>query len=793
MRSAIIFRGIVSTMLSFFLFSNVAPAQGRIEIAGRVVDANGSAIAGAEISVGAVSGSVRRTLETDSDGGFRVSDLAVGRYTVTAKARGFATAAVVSDGSAPLTVELQAASIAEIVSVTSSYLAGTAEALEQTAGAVQTIGRNELERARIFDFSEALRKIPGVVARDEEGFGLRPNIGIRGTNPTRSSKVLLLEDGIPLAYAPYGDNASYYHPPIERFESVEVQKGSGQIVYGPVTVAGLVNYITPNPPEKTSLSVKLVGGNRDFLSGNAMFGGTWGRTGLIVNVNRKQGAGSRENVRSGLTDLSSKVVRTLNAANVLTGKFSVFAEDSQVTYSGLTEAEYRADPRQNPFGNDRFSGRRVGFSLQHVAVLTSNLDLTTNFYSNSFSRDWWRQSSNSVQRPNRLNLDPDCRSMADLYTTCGNEGRLRDYANWGIEPKLAARFKTGKLRNDLAAGFRFTRENQDRLQINGDLPSSRDGAIVESNVRRNQAVSAFAQNRIVFGDLAVSAGVRLETIGFERLNRLNQATGRTAMTEIIPGIGAVYNLFRNTSVFAGLHRGFAPPRTEDIISNTGGVVEIDAERSWNYEIGFRSRPMRAVALEATYFRTDYENQIVPASVVGGVGSAFTNGGRTRHQGFEISGRIDSSKIFGTAYNLYLQGSSTILSTAEFRGVRFSSVAGFSSVSVSGNRLPYAPRTTSNLSLGYSFKNLDGFVETNFIGRQFADDLNSVDPVANGQRGALAAQTYVNATLNYRVEKLRSVFFLTVKNILDRTFVVDRSRGMLPSSGRLVQTGIRISF
>ncbi len=90
----------------------------------------------------------------------------------------------------------------------------------------------------MFNFSEALRKVSGVNVRDEEGFGLRPNIGIRGTNPTRSTKILLLEDGVPLAYAPYGDNASYYHPPVERFESIEILKGAGQIEYGPVTVAG---------------------------------------------------------------------------------------------------------------------------------------------------------------------------------------------------------------------------------------------------------------------------------------------------------------------------------------------------------------------------------------------------------------------------------------------------------------------------------------------------------------------------------------------------------------------------
>jgi Fe(3+) dicitrate transport protein len=121
------------------------------------------------------------------------------------------------------------------------------------------------------------------------------------------------------------------------------------------------------------------------------------------------------------------------------------------------------------------------------------------------------------------------------------------------------------------------------------------------------------------------------------------------------------------------------------------------------------------------------------------------------------------------------------------------VSGFGTVPVAGNRLPYAPKTTLNASVGVTYGILDAFIENNFIGRQFSDDLNTTDPSPNGQRGAIQAQTYWNATANFRIEKLRTVFFATVKNIFDRTFVVDRSRGILPSAPRLLQTGFKITF
>jgi Fe(3+) dicitrate transport protein len=223
------------------------------------------------------------------------------------------------------------------------------------------------------------------------------------------------------------------------------------------------------------------------------------------------------------------------------------------------------------------------------------------------------------------------------------------------------------------------------------------------------------------------------------------------------------------------------------------VVDLQPERSWNYEVGVRTRPINGLSLESTFFRTDYENQVVPASLAGGIGATLTNGGQTLHQGFEFSGQIDSANLFKTSYNVYFRTAYTFLETAEFRGVRFSQIPGFTNVSVAENRLPYAPKNLLTASIGYAYRNFDASVESNYISRQFSDDLNTVNPSPNGQRGAIQAQTFWNATANYRVEKWKTVFFVTAKNIFDRTFIVDRSRGVFTSTPRLLQTGVKISF
>jgi len=784
---------IISTAIFFSLYTCIFAQT----FSGIVKDSKGAVIVNAEVSVIELGKQGRFLTQTNRSGKFELDLPAKGVIKVYARATNFKNRFLTVDLSETsfLEIVLEPQNIAEVVSVTSSFLAGSPENLERTPGAIQTIGKNDLETARVFNFAEALRKVAGVSIRNEEGFGLRPNISIRGSNPTRSRKVLLLEDGIPLSYAPYGDNSSYYHPPIERFESVEVLKGSGQIEYGPVTVAGVVNYITPNPAEKRTFSLKTIGGNRDYFNGSAGFSDTFGNTGVILNYTRKQGEGSRENLRSGVNDFSAKVIQTINSSNVLTLKYSHFDESSQLTYSGLTEAEFAADPRQNLFLNDDLEFFREGVSAAHTAVLTPNASLTTNFYTSYFSRDWWRQSSNSGQRPNRLNSDPDCLSIADLSTTCGNQGTPRDFRTFGFEPRFNVQFNVGDVRNDLNTGFRVHYETQNRRKWNGFTPNAREegSEITERNLRNSIAFSTFIQNRFIWKDLSFTPGLRVENVRYERSNLLNGANAKTELTQLIPGFGIAYNAFGNTTLFAGVHRGFAPPSTSDILTNSGGVVDLDAELSWNYEVGIRTRPLEGVSIDATFFRNDYENQIVSASVAGGSGSTRTNGGETLQQGFEFNSRFASSQIFKTDYNIYFQTAYTFLADAEFQSVRFSGVNGFGDVSITGNRLPYAPKHLATSSLGFSYRDFNGFIENVFVGSQFTDDLNTVNAIPNGQRGLIGSQMYFNATANYKIEKLNSTFFVTTKNIFDRLFIVDRTRGIYPSSPRLIQFGWKWNF
>lgn len=671
--------------------------------------------------------------------------------------------------------------------------------LETIPGSAVVLSADVLEESRVFTVNEALRKVPGVFARDEEGFGLRPNLGIRGLNPTRSSKVLLLEDGIPIAYAPYGDNASYYHPPVERFDHIEVLKGSGQILFGPQTVGGVINYITPAVPPEAAGKLVASLGDYDFRELHGSYGDSFGDTGFIAHGTYKETDGARENMHFRVADVNLKVVHELSEQQALTFRGSYYDESSQVTYSGLTLAEWEADPHQNPFADDHMYASRFGTSLTHRYELSPAVTFTTNLYYTDFSRDWWRQSSNSSQRPNDKS-DPDCGGMGNLDSTCGNEGRLRDYWTAGLEPRVTAQHGLFGVDSVAEGGVRYHYEDQHRIQANGDFPWSRSpGSSVNAGIKENsdrhvEAMSAFVQNQFDFGRWTLTPGLRFEHVDYERIDNLTGAAGTSTVAEWIPGLGGTFEITDETVLFAGVHRGFAPPGVADIVTSSGGSVDLDAELSWNYELGVRGSVRDGLSYEATLFRMDFENQIVPASVAGGSGATLTSAGETLQQGLELGGQVVSSGFVDWPVEVFAYAAYTWLADAEYEGTRFSNVPGNSAVSVTGNRLPYAPEHLFSGTIGARMPfGLEVGLEAVYTSAAFTDDLNTEAVTADGQRGEIPGYTVWNLTANYTLQACDCTLFAAAKNLTDELYVADMSRGLIPGMPRLVQAGIEVKF
>ncbi|MCI0530497.1 MAG: TonB-dependent receptor, partial [candidate division Zixibacteria bacterium] len=350
---------------------------------------------------------------------------------------------------------------------------------------------------------------------------------------------------------------------------------------------------------------------------------------------------------------------------------------------------------------------------------------------------------------------------------------MRNYWVYGVEPRLNLHASFLGLKHKTDFGFRLHYEIQDR-QARQNLSSStaRSGTLIEDNGRFTEAMAFFLQDQfpLLTKNLTVTTGVRLEHVNYERTNRLYEGgtgvTGKTDLTELIPGLGINYSPNSKWTWFAGLHRGFAPPRTEDAIDNSGSPVELEAELSWNYELGMRSEPVSGLNLEFTFFRMDFENQIIAHSVAAGSTGPLTNAGQTLHQGGEFATTLDFGKLFNIWQALKSDFSYTYLLVARFEGTRYSTLTGSALLPgeaeqfpVSGNRLTYAPEHVLSAGLEFTHQEeLDLRLEALYISQQFTDDRNTVTPIPNGRRGLISDYTVFNASANYHWRTMKSTVF-----------------------------------
>ncbi|MDP3872919.1 MAG: TonB-dependent receptor [Methyloversatilis sp.] len=686
--------------------------------------------------------------------------------------------------------------------------------LEHIPGSTSVLDTEQLEAQRPFSIKEALRTVPGVHVVDEDSFGLGLNIGIRGLNPRRTSRTLLLEDGMPLFLAPYGDPSAHYSTPIDRVERIEVVKGSGQVLYGPQTIGGMINFVTkPIPKQGIAGSVSATWGNNDYqgLHANVGVGGEMG--GVMLDVIEKKGDGVRKNHDFDVFEVSMKGQLNINRDHTLIGKIGHYKEDSHITETGLGSVEYAEDKFQAPTGrNDRFLHERNSLQLQHIFQVNEAAKLSTQAYYVDADRASFRQINDPGTNAGRSALDrcPGGVSTANLANAdqCGGRWRPRDYRYWGIEPRLDFKHNTFGIASDAVVGFRYHEEDIKRNQFRTNDPRIQSQSFTDSLIGVNggqghreqiditvEAKSYYVQNTFYIGDFSITPGIRYEDLKIR--TDVRRAEGQAQdnpesdlnnnQSKVLPGFGIAWNGIQNTTVFAGVHKGFAPPRPDrDIVApggaNTANVNKTRPEESTNWELGLRSSYFKGIGLQSTLFYTDFDEIVIEDN------GRFFNGGKSEQTGLEVAGRIDFGQFYNSTHNIYLTGSWTNLFSAKFkRDVAAENI-------VSGNRLPYAPKHLLSVAVGY--QNPHGFdarLGADRVSEQFADGENTRVEDLTGQEGTIPSYTVFNATMNFRPQGSKTSYFLSAYNLTDREYLVSRVDGKFAGRERQVIAGIRYAF
>lgn len=670
------------------------------------------------------------------------------------------------------------------------------DALQRMPGSATVIGAKEVARARPADTGEILRRVPGLQVRQEEGLGLRLNVGVRGLDPTRSRLVLVLEDGMPVAINPYSDPDLYYSTPVERIRGVEVVKGSGNILFGPQTIGGVINFTTVPLPDRETWVAEGQLGQRDFKKLVAGYGDAVGDVRYVLQVARKSGDGFR-GIGFDTTDVLGKVGFATGKRGTAVLKVAAYDENSNSTYVGLTRDMAAKDPRQPTVApHDAFHIRRYDVSLTHELAFAS-WKLRTFVYAYTTHRAWHRQNYDRApvdgMSYERVVGDASFGQGA-IYFRNADMIRNRAYEVMGIEPQLEHRFDTWGVGHTLTLGTRLHGETGDRRQSQGASVASLDGALETHELNRAIAVAAYAQDRLhVRDDFLVTPGVRVEhadyqrtirrAVGADGVSRDVFIRGTSNMTAVIPGLGMVVGT-PSANLFSSMHAGFAPPRVAQAVTGTGVDAQLDPERSLNGEVGLRGRLGRWWRGEVVGYVLSFENQIIAGTASSGLQSELVNGGKTLHQGVELSTSFGVGQALRWPLTVDIGGRFTAARSV-FRGGPFA-----------GNRLPYAPTHLASATLDVEHSGvLGGTLGANtaisYTGAQYTDEYNIDDVDPSGRIGKLSPYVLLDVGARYTHRGTGLTGFVTVKNALDNVYVSTRlPDGIFTAGFRQVNLGLR---
>lgn len=685
------------------------------------------------------------------------------------------------------------------------------------SGAGHTLTAEDIRRMNPLSANQVLRAVPGLNIVDEEGLGLRPNIGFRGLDPDRSRYVLVLEDGIPVSLGPYNEPELYYTPPIDRMVGVEVLKGSAALAQGPRTIAGVVNYRTEDPPSQAQGRVNFQCGGGGFASLLGTFGNTVGKTGFRVTILRKQ-TDDFGMLRLRIHDLNAKARWVISSKGVAGMKIGLYDEMSNANYIGLTDPMFRAGgqdyARLAP--DDRFKVRRYSISGNYSYRFNEHLQADMLLYAYTTRRNWCRQdftysALDSLGRMLQPPVDWSGVTWGDTAISGGaihmrnsTGNRNRSYRVAGADLRLRYQLAVGSSRHHWSLGLKGVCERAHELRINGSFPGDTGGLLTDEEYRPVLGLSAYLSDRIEWRNLEINPGIRIEHMVYKRRILRGVYVGQVVDTnivgggklvEILPGVSMVYKFHEKLRVYGGIHKGFAPPRVKDAISTSGTDEQLDAEKSINYEVGVRAQYGGLFSYDVTFFALEFSNQVIPTSESAGSGGGvgLVNGGGTRSRGVELSIALESVRL-GLG-----QWSMSVRSALTFTDARFSedrySGSGDDRINLKGLYLPYAPRWSSNVRTDLLHGAGWGLNFTsNLISAQFTDVRNTIEPAANGQSGLLKGYQVFDAGVFRQWNKYAFNVSLTIRNLLDMRYAYTRRpQGTRVGLPRMVFLSLSKSF
>ena len=643
-------------------------------------------------------------------------------------------------------------------------------------------------------------KVAGLNIWENDVAGLQLAIGGRGLSPNRVANFNTRQNGYDISADALGYPESYYTPPVEAVERIEIVRGAASLQYG-TQFGGMINFrmLHGSDTDRFSLTARLSGGSFNFFNSSTTVGGTSGKLNWLAFYQHKSGNGWRPNsefnANTGYAALSYKLHPSISVTLQYT-----HMDYLQHQPGGLTDKDFAADPRQSIRARNWF---RVNWNLGAVLFdyqISSRLRFNNRLFGLAAERD-------ALGVLTFINRADDGSSDRNLY--------IDHYRNWGNESRLLYQYNTGKIVSTALVGMRYYKGHTDRQQGFGNNGSSgnqgdfsftpayeRDTLKYSSYTFPEHNLALFAENIFRINDrLSIIPGVRFEQIATTAkgsyTNALFDGAGNVIVQDkktdnkrnersfLLAGIGATYNLQPNIQLYANFSQNYKAINFNDL-RTLNLNLQVDSalkdEKGYSADLGIR-KSNGIFNYDINVFLINYDNKIGTRLSSDSTGTYTynlrTNVARSVHFGLESYLEADLWKLW--------KGSASKTSLAVFSNCSLINAKYISNDhSIDGRKVEFVPSLIAKAGLSFRRKKFAASYQFSYSASQFTDATNA-SFTDNAIDGGIPSYIVMDLSAEYMINKHWSLSS-SINNLANAVYFTRRADsypgpGIVPADAR----------
>ncbi|MEZ5172767.1 MAG: carboxypeptidase regulatory-like domain-containing protein [Bacteroidia bacterium] len=653
---------------------------------------------------------------------------------------------------------------------------------------------------------QVFSKVTGLNIWESDGAGLQLGVGGRGLNPNRTASFNVRQNGYDISADALGYPESYYTPPTEALESIEIVRGAASLQYG-TQFGGLLNFRFKKGPfnKKAEFVSRQTLGSRGFFNSFNSLGGTLenGRFNYYGFAQYKKGNGYRDN--SGFEQFTGY----FSGIYELSETWQLRAEYTRMHYlaqqaGGLTDKNFEENPKQSLRDRNWFL---VDWNLASVQF-THRFNARTELNIRNFGLLASRKAVGNLERINVIDLG-GARTVID-----GN------FKNVGSETRLLHRFEIGNRMQVLLAGMRIYRGQTQSAQGFGSAGSDADFRMnSEGNPDQseynfpNLNVALFVEQIFRIGKkLSITPGMRYEYISTASNGYYNTYTYDLAGNQVgflrteesgtkmrrflLGGIGIAYKTGGEGEIYSNFSQNYRAINFSDLrVVNPNYVIDpnIHDERGYTTDLGYRVQLGQAIRTEITGFYVAYKDKI--GQVLKTAGAPLYNTIRYRTNVADARNYGLESLIEWNAIRSDSAGKKTSLSifiNTAYVNARYINT---DDSSIRGKLVEMVPPLIFRCGAEINFRGFGINLNYAYTAQQFSDATNAI-LTATAVEGIIPNYSVADATLSYTYKKY--LVQLSCNNALNTAYFTRRAEsypgpGIIPSDGRALFLSVQLKL